>query len=259
MKKIFITGGTSGIGQSFAKYYSANGFKVGVCGGPREHCEDFLNQHPDIEFFELDVTSRTDCVRVIKDFVGQDKLHKLILCAGLNDGKPHRGVEIDFDRSEKIISVNVQGVLNSIEGAYEQLTSGSQIVVMSSAAGLSGFPSAPAYVASKSALMTLCESLNIRFKAIGVSVTCIMPGYIDTPLARSTHPKLEKMPFMLTLEQALPMMIKAIEKKRSRYVFPWQIWLLGIIFQLMPRFLFERIYSKVENSSIAGNTRNTES
>jgi len=247
--RVFITGGTSGLGLALAKHYKKTSY-IGICGGKKASNRELLEKNPEFSFYEWDVTDRSLGPKILGDFCHGTSLNKLIICAGINDGKPHESDDIDFDRAEKIISVNVQGVLNSIEASFPYLKKDSQIVVISSAAALSGFPSAPAYVASKSAIMSLCESLSIRYKKRGISVTCLMPGYIDTPLARSTHPNLEKMPFVLTLEKALPYMIKAIEQKKARLIFPFGVKFVGLIFQLMPRWLFAKIYSKIEASSL---------
>lgn len=249
-KRAFITGGTGGIGKALAHHYSKT-HKIGVCGGSLEANEEFIAEHPTYEFFDWDVTKRSEGIDVLKSFCKDtNSLDKLIVCAGINDGKPHATDEVDFDRAEKIVSINIQGVLNSIEAAFPYLKKDSQIVVVSSAAALSGFPSAPAYVASKSAIMSLCESLSIRFLKRGIAVTCLMPGYIDTPLARATHPNLEKMPFVLTIDEALPYMTNAIDKRKARLIFPFGIKFIGLIFQLMPRWLFSKIYARIEDSSL---------
>jgi short-subunit dehydrogenase len=255
VENIFITGGTSGIGLSFAKHYVRQGLRVGVCGGKLSDQQKLLKENPQLNFYEWDVTNHQEGGQVLKSFCGDQQLSKLIMCAGINDGAPYADLALDFDRSRSIINVNVIGILNSIEAAYPFLKSGSHIIALSSAAALGGFPSAPVYSASKAAIMTLCESLSIRFKPLSIYVTCLMPGYIDTPLARSTHPELEKMPFLLTPQPALSHMLTAIDQKKRRLIFPWQIKLIGLTFQMMPRCLFAWLYTRIENSDHAKKSR----
>ena len=240
---IFITGGTGGIGKALTDLYLNAGHHVGVCGGSRDAFEQLFPDCPArLQFFDLDVTDRAATRAHISEFCG-GKLDLLIAAAGINDGAPVAGRSLDFERAEKIFQVNLVGVLHSIEAALENMLPHQQgrIAVLSSAAALSGFPQTPAYCASKTALVTLCESLALRYHDQGVSVTCLLPGYIDTPLARATHPNLDKMPFLVSSENAALTIQKAIEKQKLRVIFPWQVRWIGLLLQLMPRSLFKML------------------
>lgn len=241
---VFITGGTGGIGAALAACYLQQGHRVGVCGG----CEDdFLRAFPDkpnnLEFFELDVTDRQVCIDTIQTFAN-GSLGILIAGAGVNDGTPVKGRPLDFDRSNLILNVNLTGTLNTIEAGLPimQAQQEGAIAVISSAAALNGFGQTPAYCASKAAVTTMCESMSLRYADQNISVSAIMPGYIDTPLARATHPDLEKMPFLIKADKAARMIVSAIEKKKMRYIFPWQVHLMSSVFSAMPRPLFRQLF-----------------
>ncbi|HCG77833.1 MAG: SDR family NAD(P)-dependent oxidoreductase [Thalassolituus maritimus] len=237
---VFITGGTGGIGAALARYYLKYGHRVGVCGGDHD---DFIRAFPDqpelVEFYLLDVTSRESCIQVIGEFA-QGSLDILIAAAGVNDGSPVQGRPLDFDRSNLILDVNLRGALNSVEGALPMMQAQGfgSIAILSSAAGLNGFGQTPAYCASKAAVNMLCESLSLRYADQNISVSAIMPGYIDTPLARATHPDLEKMPFLMDSERAARKIARAIKRRKMRYVFPWQIRMVSRALQVMPRPFF---------------------
>lgn len=196
-----------------------------------------------MHFFELDVTDRTRSLDVINEF-SQGKLDILIAAAGINDGAPVAGRPLDFARSERIISINLIGALHSIEAALANMLPNQQgrIAVLSSAAAMNGYAQTPAYCASKSAALTLCESLSLRYADQGISVTCLMPGYIDTPLARATHPALDKMPFLISADRAAIVMQRAIDKGRMRLIFPWQIYLISMLTHWLPRPLFRALF-----------------
>jgi len=241
---VFITGGTGGIGAALARHYLAHGHRVGVCGGSEE---DFLRAFPEkpesLEFYTLDVTSREECKSVIKTFA-EGQLDVLIAAAGVNDGSPVKGRPLDFDRSNLILDVNLRGVLNSIEGAlpHMQKNQSGAVALLSSAAGLNGYGQTPAYCSSKAAVNMLCESLSLRYADQNISFSAIMPGYIDTPLARATHPDLDKMPFLMKSDKAAELIVRAIEKKKMHYIFPWQISLISRILRSMPRPLFRTLF-----------------
>ena len=63
----------------------------------------------------------------------------------------------------------------------------------------------------------MCESFSIDFKKFGIDVTTIAPGFIDTPLTRKNkHP----MPFLMDSKKAAIKISRAIDKKKSLYIFP---------------------------------------
>ncbi len=65
---------------------------------------------------------------------------------------------------------------------------------IASVAGFRGLAGNGAYCASKSAAITWMESLRAELYGSGVSVVCICPGYIDTPMTRVNR---FRMPFLL--------------------------------------------------------------
>lgn len=243
--KVFITGGTGGIGKALAEQYLREGHEVGVCGGDQAaYVTAFPAPPPQLSFFELDVTDRAQTRACIAAFAG-GKLDVLIAAAGINDGAPVAGRPLDFDRAAKIFEVNLLGVLHSVEAALEQMLPHQQgrIALLSSAAGLVGYAQTPAYCSAKSALITLGESLALRYRDQGISVTCLVPGYIDTPLARATHPELDRMPFLISTDKAARIIVRSIERGVVRKVFPWQVHLISLLLQALPRRWFKALFS----------------
>ncbi len=241
---VFITGGTGGIGIALAHRYLADGHRVGVCGGDQAAFDAaFPTPAANLSFYSLDVTDRQQSREVIAAFSG-GRLDLLIAAAGINDGAPVAGRPLDFDRAERILQVNLIGVLHSIEAALEQMLphQAGRIAVLSSAAAMAGYPQTPAYCTAKSALLTLCESLALRYHDQGIRVTCLMPGYIDTPLARATHPQLDRMPFLISTERAAQIMVDAIAAGRMRLIFPWQVRWISNLMHWMPRMLFRALF-----------------
>jgi len=82
------------------------------------------------------------------------------------------------------------------------------------------------------------ESLRLDVQQKGVSVTIIQPGFIRTPL---TAGRANKMPFLMELEAAIPLFIKAIEKKKKFAAFPWQLATVVRAGKFMPAWLYDRI------------------
>jgi len=245
---VFISGGTSGIGKALAQAYLAEGHRVGICGGTKEFFKRSFDDFPEgLEFFELDVRQRENCQKVIREFASSDGVDLVVACAGINNGKPFSEDVFDFDRELEIIDVNLKGTMHIFEAAllFMLKKQSGQLVILSSASGLVGFPEAPAYCASKGALLNYGESLAIRLKSKGISVTTLAPGYVDTPLARKTHPHLEKMPFVVAVEKTALIAKEAIENKKVRKVFPYPVAFIMVFLSLIPRTIFVRVYQKL--------------
>ena len=86
MKKVFITGGTTGIGLALVKYYLKEGCKVGLCGRDLEKCKDVFDENASLSLYEVDVRNREKLKESILDF-GQEGLDIVVANAGIGSGQ----------------------------------------------------------------------------------------------------------------------------------------------------------------------------
>jgi short-subunit dehydrogenase len=115
------------------------------------------------------------------------------------------------------------------------------LVAISSLAAYRGIPKSASYAASKAALSSFFESLRLDLKPKGIDVTIIHPGFIKTPLTAGRE---ARMPFLMEVDYAVKKIIRAIEKKRKSYAFPWQLASIVRLGLVMPNFLYDRIASR---------------
>lgn len=239
MKSVFITGGTTGMGLELAKLYLKKGWKVGVCGrDPQKFKDGFAFLTGDPHYFPVDVTDRESLQKAIADFSHSIGLDLLIASAGISF--PHKTKIPDFERSYYMVKVNLLGVMYAFEAALKVMVpnKAGQLVAISSVAGFNGLPGVSAYSATKSAVTKYCESLNLDLSDLGITVTSIHPGFVDTPLTRvNPHP----MPFLLSAEKAASKIAKAIEQKRMNYSFPFFFSLVVKFLSLLPRTWYKRL------------------
>jgi NAD(P)-dependent dehydrogenase (short-subunit alcohol dehydrogenase family) len=73
---------------------------------------------------------------------------------------------------------------------------------------------------------------------LGIAVTIIHPGFIKTPL---TSGRDAKMPFLMELDDAVNKMLRAIEERRKRYSFPWQLATIVRLAMVMPFWMYDQI------------------
>jgi len=190
-KRIYITGGSSGIGLALAKRLASLGAHILIIARSLQKLEqartviDREKRSCDQQLFTMDMDVKdsfqvADKMAVaVKDFGAPDIL---ILSAGINTAADL------FDNTspqafEHEIAVNVGGVRNPIHALIGPLRrSKGHIVIISSAAALFGMFGYTTYAASKSALTGFAESLRYELTPAGVSVSIVYPPEVDTPM-----------------------------------------------------------------------------
>ena len=166
------------------------------------------------------------------------KIDVLIANAGI--GGANDAAQLDAAKLANVINVNVIGASNSAAAVIpEMVERGSgQLVVIPSLAAYRGLPKSAAYCASKAAVSAMFESLRLDLKPRGIDVTIIHPGFIKTPLTAGRQAKL---PWLQELEPAVKKIVKAIEKRKKSYAFPWQLATIVRAGMIMPNAMYDWI------------------
>jgi NAD(P)-dependent dehydrogenase (short-subunit alcohol dehydrogenase family) len=212
--RIYITGASSGLGLGLAKRYLASGHIVGGCG--IEDKSDF-DGHARLHYQKADVRDREALGFLIQQFAEEHSgLDVLIAFAGINHPK---AAIPDWDRAHAVMQINVTGLMNALEPAINIMAKqkSGQIVGIGSLSGLVGLPGMASYGASKAATIAMLESLDVDLRPMGIAVTTVTPGFIDTPLTRNNP---HKMPFLLKEEEAVELIFKAIQARKRYVSFP---------------------------------------
>lgn len=222
MKRVLITGATSGIGFQLACDYAADGWTVYACG---RQC-DVLKNIENIHALSFDVSDLSSVNKALGAF--SESFDLIILNAGnceyIEQGK------VDTDLFHRVFDVNFFGVLHCLEALQSQLTSDSHIAFMGSSATFLPFSRAQAYGASKAALAYLARSLAVDLSEKGIQVSLISPGFVDTPLtAKNDFP----MPDMISAVKASCLIRRGLAKKQAEICFPrrfiWFLKLMGLL------------------------------
>lgn len=191
-KAVFITGAASGIGLASAKRFAAEGWFVGLSDIDVTGLKAALaSVGPDNgATFRLDVRDRSAWASVLADFakLTDGRLDVLLNNAGVAKFGPfesHPDADVDLQ-----LDINIKGVITGARAALPWLkaTPGSRLVNISSCAGLYGSPGLAVYSATKFAVRGLSEALDIEWKAHGVTVACVMPWFVETPILNAGAP-----------------------------------------------------------------------
>lgn len=189
-KSIFITGAASGIGAETARHFSRKGWFVGLYDINTDGLDAMVDElgTANARSARLDVTSREDWKEAVTAFgeATEGRMNVLFNNAGIGN---HGWFEdIPAEESDRVIDINLKGVVNGVYAALPLLkqTSSSRIINTASAAGIVGSPRLAVYSATKFAVRGLSEALDVEFSSLGIRVTCLMPWFVDTPILNMT-------------------------------------------------------------------------
>jgi NAD(P)-dependent dehydrogenase (short-subunit alcohol dehydrogenase family) len=185
-----ITGAGSGIGRALALAQAARGVTVvaadldeAAARGTAEACGG--GAWPS----RLDVRSAADVDALVREVaMRHGRIDYLFNNAGIGVGG--EAFEIDRAHWDRIIDVNLRGVVNGILAAYPVMVRQGRghIVNTASLAGLGPAPLLAPYAMTKHAVVGLSSSLRIEAKRYGVRVSVLCPAAIETPLLDSMNP-----------------------------------------------------------------------
>jgi NAD(P)-dependent dehydrogenase (short-subunit alcohol dehydrogenase family) len=105
--------------------------------------------------------------------------------AGVFAGPERPLEETGDDVVDRLLDVNVKGVIRVLRAALPDVRDGGAIVLTSSISGLVAHPGAAAYAASKTAQLGLARSLAAELSPRRIRVNVVCPGTIDTPMAHA--------------------------------------------------------------------------
>jgi short-subunit dehydrogenase len=146
---------------------------------------------------------------------------------------------MNVEQMEQMFRVNVFGMIYAIEAVLpEMLRRGrGHIAGVSSQAASKGLPGESGYCATKAAMNSYLEGLRIQLRSRGIAVTTICPGFVATPM---TDVNDFKMPWLMSAEEAARRIVRALERRRKVYSFPWQMTLLMKLARWLPDWIIAR-------------------
>lgn len=185
-----VTGGASGIGGGVCRILATQGAVVGVADMNLAGAEDAVREIEEAggaaTALQMDVTDPASVRSAVSSAIGSlGKIDTLVNNAGVI-GAPgwQDRLEVTPEDWSFTFDVNVRGVVNATEAVETHMAergSGS-IVNISSIAGKVGNPDRSSYNASKAAVISYTQSMALRLARHGVTVNCVCPGMIWTPM-----------------------------------------------------------------------------
>jgi NAD(P)-dependent dehydrogenase (short-subunit alcohol dehydrogenase family) len=174
-------GGNSGIGLATAQRFAAEGAHLFITGRRQSEIDAAVKQiGHNVTGVQGDVSNLADLDRLYATVKQQKgRIDVLFANAGLAESAPLG--EISEAHFDKTFSVNVKGLLFTVQKALPLFRDGGSIILNASTAASTGMAALSVYSATKAAVRSFARCWTVDLKHRGIRVNAISPGPIDTP------------------------------------------------------------------------------
>lgn len=181
-----VTGGASGIGLAYTERLVDRGYTVAVLDVGQVALDAVRAAHPESVRVYLsdvrDLAAVTATIDAIESTVGP--IQHVLGCAGIARVGPT--FEVARNDIQLMIDVNFGGVINLIDACLPRMLArrSGEFAIIASATGLVPPRKMAAYGATKAAVIGYMQSLRYEVEGQGVTVACVCPAAVSTPMAK---------------------------------------------------------------------------
>ena len=214
---VLISGAARGIGRATAELFLARGWRVGMYDVDPDAVAKAAAGRDAVVHGMLDVRDVGQWRAALEDFCGDRGLDVLVNNAGVLSSGPF--TDIDLDSHRRMVDVNVTGVVNgAAEGhAFLRRSSRGLLLNLCSASSLYGQPTLATYGATKAAVKSLTEALDIEWRGEGIRVRSLIPLFVATDMVTRDGVRAASVPHLgvrLTAEDVAAAAWKVVHERR---------------------------------------------
>lgn len=228
-----VTGGASGMGRALCEELGRRGAVVIATDinneGVKKVASAITGTGGQAAAAYLDVTQVEDVQKLIeKTALEYGRLDYMFNNAGIAIAGEERDVSLEHWR--RVIGVNIWGVIYGTTAAYSLMVKQGfgHIVNTASLAGLIPVPNEISYTTAKHAVVGLSTSLRAEGADLGVKVSVVCPGFVQTGIFDATpvlqanmEDLLAKIPFkMIEATKAARLILRGVTRNRAIIIFP---------------------------------------
>ena len=183
-KNALVTGASGGIGGAIARALHAAGARVGLSGTRAGALDALAGELGDGAFaVPADLSSANGAKTLVKDAeAALGGIDILVNNAGLT--RDQLAVRMSDEDWQMVLDVNLTAAFRLSQGCLRGMMKKrwGRIVSVTSIVGVTGNPGQVNYAASKAALIGMSKSLAQEVASRNITVNCVAPGFIDTPM-----------------------------------------------------------------------------
>ena len=243
-RRALITGATAGIGESFARQLSAEGWDLILVARDATRLDataaELTGRYGNrVEVMPADLSTDDGCGRVERRLATGDPVHLLVNNAGLSLSRPFlRSTVAD---ETQLLRLNVHAVLRLTLAALGPMTERGDgaVINVSSVAGFGPVMPGSTYPASKAWVTSFSESIGQSTRASGVHVMALCPGYTRTGYHERTGIDMSAMPrwIWLRADDVVAEALRDLRKGKTVSVPDWKYKLAVASLRHVPRRL----------------------
>ena len=244
-KSVWITGASSGIGRELAIQLASQNVEIYASARRSDELQILSSINNNIHSINLDVSKIKDVRKKTKFFFEDGNFPDLVI---LNAGVSLLFTldKIDEKHQDIIDSMdtNYFGVINCLSVILPRMIERKKghIAIMSSVAGYRGLPNSVAYSPTKAALINLVEIMRSELSPLGINISIINPGFVDTD---ATKVNKFRMPSMVSVEFAARKIIRDLVKLKYEVAFPFMFTFFIKFLRIVPNTLYFYIIRKL--------------
>ena len=237
---IVITGASSGIGATLARRLSGPGRALGLIGRNQQRLEAVAAECVAIGAHcrgaSIDVRDTARFQDFIDAFDRDHPIDLLIANAGILDGRHADQVTETGEAAPRVLEINLLAAVESVHAVLPAMRRRGRggIIIVSSLAGFVPLADAPAYSASKAALVSYALALRDALEDEGVRVMAACPGFVATPMAVShIGPRASE----ISADDAATRILEGYQRNKSLVGFPLVPFWLSRLSLLVPEIV----------------------
>jgi 3-oxoacyl-[acyl-carrier protein] reductase len=183
-KTALITGATGGIGGSIARALHAQGATVAISGTRQEALSALAGELGDrVHMITANLSDRDSVEALVPAAeAAMGQLDILVNNAGVT--RDNLFLRMKDEEWETVIRVNLEAAFRLMRASVKDMMRRryGRIISVTSIVGTTGNPGQGNYAASKAGLIGMSKSLAAEVASRNITVNCIAPGFIETPM-----------------------------------------------------------------------------
>ncbi|MDG1286112.1 MAG: 3-oxoacyl-[acyl-carrier-protein] reductase [Rickettsiales bacterium] len=189
-KSALVTGATGGIGEAIARKLAAEGAKVALSGTREEKLKEVQAGIDGSIILPANLGDAEAINGLIADATEQLEGIDILICnAGVT--KDNLTMRMKDEEWEQVLRINLDAGFRLNRGVLRGMMKKrwGRIVNITSVVGTMGNPGQANYCASKAGLQGMSKSIAMEVASRGITVNCIAPGFIKTPMTEALDEK----------------------------------------------------------------------